>query len=60
MTCTPSVGGRAVPHSASFANGKARVVLTVPRRAKHKLLKVPLTITFGDQSATRIASFVVR
>jgi hypothetical protein len=60
MTCEPSVGGRSVPHAASFANGKARLVLTVPRRAKHKLLKVRLTITFGDQSTTRIATFVVR
>ena len=60
MICDPSVGGRVVPHTASFANGKARLVLTVPRSAKHKLLKVKMTFEFGDQSTTRTATFIVR
>jgi hypothetical protein len=60
MICDPSIDGRVVPHTASFTNGKARVVLTVPRSAKHKLLKVRMTVKFGDQSTTRIGTFVVR
>jgi hypothetical protein len=60
MICDPSIDGRVVPHTASFTNGKARLVLTVPRSAKHKLLKVRMTVTFGDQSTTRIGTFVVR
>ena len=32
----------------------------IPKTAKHKLLKVRLTIWFGDQSKTSIATFAVR
>jgi hypothetical protein len=60
MTCGASIRGRPVPHTASFANGKARVALTVPRSAKHGVLKVRVTIRLGDQATTRIATYTVR
>ena len=54
------VNGKVVGHSRSFADGRARIVLRLPRTARHKLLQVKLTIGLGDQSTTRVATFRVR
>jgi hypothetical protein len=59
MICDPSLSGRVIAHAASFANGKARLVFTVPKTAKHKVLTVRLTIKLGHESTTRVATFVV-
>ena len=60
MSSATRVNGRIVRHSRSFANGRARLALTLSRTAKHKLLQVKLTIKLGDQSTTRVATFRVR
>jgi hypothetical protein len=60
MKCEPWINGEVIRHAASFANAKARLAFTVPRTARHKLLKVRLTIKLGDQSTTRTATFLVR
>jgi hypothetical protein len=59
MLCVPSVQGKTVAHAESFANGRARVAFTIPKTARHKLLKVRLTIWLGNQSRTRVATFAV-
>jgi hypothetical protein len=57
MTLDPRLNGKLVPHAEQFKNGTATVRLTVPTAARHKTLKVHLTIRVGAQSATRIATF---
>ena len=59
MTCDPSVAGVVVKHTESFANGRARLALVVPRTAKGKLLKVKVRITNGSQSATKVVTYKV-
>jgi len=59
MICHPSVKGRLIAHTGSFTNGKARLALRIPRTARHKLLKIKLTITVGNQSTSRVATFLV-
>ncbi len=58
MTCTPSVGGKAIPHTDSFSGGTARVSFVVPATAK--VVKVVLSIAFGGRTATRTFMFGVR
>ena len=60
MTCDPSVSGKALAHRESFAAGKAKLVFTVPKAAKGKLLKVKVTISSSGLAATKIATFKVR
>jgi hypothetical protein len=60
MLCAASVRGKAIAHAQSFVNGKARLAVKIPKTAKHKLLRVRVTIRLGDQSTTRIATFLVR
>jgi hypothetical protein len=60
MTCDPSVSGKALAHRESFAAGKAKLVFTVPKTAKGKLLKVKLTISSSGLAATKVATFKVR
>lgn len=60
MTCVPSVAGKVVAHTESFAAGKARLSFVVPKTAKGKLLKIKITIEAGSSSATRIASLRVK
>lgn len=60
MICDPSIRGKVISHAESFSGGKARLTFIVPRTAEHRLLKVKLTITIADQSATRIATYFVR
>jgi hypothetical protein len=45
--------------SCSLANGKARLALKVPTTAKHRLLKVKLTIKLDNQSTTKVATFLI-
>lgn len=59
MICEPSLSGRVIAHAASFVHGRARLVLSVPKAAKHKVLKVSLTIKLGHESTTRTATFAV-
>lgn len=54
-----TVAGKAVAHTESLANGLGKVTLTVPKTAKGKTLAVKVTITVGDQTATRVATFKV-
>lgn len=58
MTCDPSIGGRTIRHTDSFAGGKARLALVVPADAAGKLLKVKVTVRTA-QSATRVSTFHV-
>lgn len=60
MICDPSVKGKVLMHAESFTNGTAKLSFTIPKTAKGKTVVVKVTIKFGDQSATRIASFKVR
>jgi hypothetical protein len=60
MICNPTVAGKTLRHVESFKNGQARLSFTIPKSAKGKLLKVKLTISSGDRSATRVAKFRVR
>ena len=60
MTCDPSVSGKALAHRESFAAGKAKLVFTVPKAAKGKLLKVKVTISSSGLAATKVATFKVR
>jgi len=53
------LNGKVVGHTRSFADGRARLVVKVPRTSGHKLLEVRLTIRLGDRSTTRVATFRV-
>jgi hypothetical protein len=59
LICRPSVNGNAIAHAASFVNGQARLTFTVPKAAKHQLLKVKVIVRLGTESTTRIATFLV-
>ena len=59
MICDPSVSGKVVTHAESFKGGTAKLVFTVPKTAKGKLLKVKVTIVNGKQSATKIVTYKV-
>lgn len=57
MICDPAVNGHVIRHAETFKNGIATLRFTIPKSAKHKLLKVRLTIKLGGQAATRVSSF---
>jgi hypothetical protein len=59
LTFDPSVLGKVIPHTESFAGGKARLSLVIPTTARARRLKVKVTVVTGTQSATRIAGFPV-
>lgn len=59
MICDPSVQGRVISHAESFTGGTAKLVFTIPKSAKGKLVKVKVTIKVGTQSTTRVANFHV-
>jgi hypothetical protein len=59
MICDPSVKGKVIKHFEQFKNGNATLRFTIPATAKGKTLKVHLTMVVGDQSTTRIATFLV-
>jgi hypothetical protein len=59
LTCTPSIGGRAVAHTESLANGRARIAVRVPATGTHALLRVKVTIRLGNQTTSRLATFRV-
>jgi hypothetical protein len=60
MTCDPSVHGKVIAHTESFAGGTARLSFTIPKTVKGKLLTIKVTIRVGGQSATRIATFHIK
>jgi IPT/TIG domain len=60
MVCDPSVDGKVLPHTESFAYGTASLRFRVPASAKGKVLTVHLTIRWQGTSATRTARFRVR
>lgn len=60
MICDPSVSGIVVKHAESFTAGTAKLIFTVPKTAKGKLLKVTVKIVNGAQSATKVVSLRVR
>jgi hypothetical protein len=59
MICDPQVKGKVLKHDEHFTNGKATLRFTIPATAKGKLLKVHLTMVLGNQSTTRITTFLV-
>jgi len=59
MVCDPSVGGKVLKHEEAFVASTARVSFVIPKSAKGKRLKVRVTITLGERSATRVATFRV-
>ena len=59
MTCDPSAAGKALRHTESFTNGRARLALVVPTTAKGKLLKIKVKITSGGKSATKLVTYKV-
>lgn len=59
MICDPSISGKVIKHAESFRNGKAQLTFIVPRTAMHKLLKIKVTIKFGNQTTTRLISLLV-
>jgi hypothetical protein len=59
MICDPQVKGRIIRHDEHFTNGKATLRFLIPATAKGKLLKVHLTMVLGNQSITRVTTFVV-
>ena len=60
MTCDPSIAGKVLPHAESFTGGTARLVMTIPKSAKGKQLKVKVAITADGQSATKAVTYRVR
>jgi probable HAF family extracellular repeat protein len=60
MTCDPTVSGKTVAHADSFKSGTVRLVMTVPRAAKGKLLKVKVRVVVDGRSATRMEGYRVR
>lgn len=60
LICDPSVAGKVIRHAESFKAGTARLAFVVPTTAAGRLLKVKVTIKTGGQSATRVATFLVR
>jgi hypothetical protein len=60
MICDPQVKGKVIKHDEHFTNGKATLRFTIPATAKGKLLKVHLTMVLGNQSTTRVTTFLVR
>jgi hypothetical protein len=59
MICDPSVKGKVIKHFEQFKNGNATLRFTIPATARGKALKVHLKMVLGDQSTTRIATFLV-
>jgi hypothetical protein len=59
MICDPQVKGKIIKHAEHFTNGKATLRFTIPATAKGKLLKVHLTMVLGNQSTTRVTTFLV-
>jgi hypothetical protein len=60
MIGNPSVKGTVIKHHEQFKNGNATIRLTIPATARGKTLKVNLKMVLGEQSAIRIATFLVR
>jgi hypothetical protein len=59
MIGNPSVKGTIIKHHEQFKNGDATIRLTIPATARGKTLKVNLKMVLGDQSTTRIATFLI-
>ena len=59
VICNPSVAGKLLKHSESFAAGKAKLAVVVPKTARGKLLTVKVKIVNGTQSATKVVTYKV-
>ncbi len=57
---TPFVTGRAIKHSTSFAGGRARLSLIVPKTARNKQLRLVITVTAAGRATTRRFTYEVR
>jgi hypothetical protein len=57
---TTRIAGKVTPNRHSYAAGRARVTLVVPRQAKAKRLRLTVTVTTAGRSATRTVTYVVR
>jgi hypothetical protein len=59
MICDPSYTGIVIKHAESFTGGTAKLVFTIPKAAKGKLVKVKVKIVNGKQSATKVVTYKV-
>jgi hypothetical protein len=60
VAATTRIAGKVTPNRHSYAAGRAKVTLVLPRQAKAKRLRVTVTVTTAGRSATRTLTYVVR
>jgi hypothetical protein len=60
MTASSSIPGKGIANVSTLVNGVARVSLVLPKTAKGKTLKVKVTVSTTDGSASKVATFRVR
>ncbi len=60
ITASSSIPGKGIANVSTLVNGVARVALVLPKTAKSKTLKVKVTVTTIDGSASKVATFRVR
>ena len=59
LVCTPSVGSTPLRHSASFAKGKVRLSLSVPKAARGKVMRVKVEVTAARRTALGVYTYTV-
>jgi hypothetical protein len=59
-TCKPTLAGKALKHTDSFAKGKARLSLVLPATAKGKLLRIAVTVTASGRRTEGTFTYTVR
>ena len=59
IVVTTLLAGKKIKHSTTFANGRARLTLLLPKTAKNKQLKLAFTITTAAQTTTRTFTYKV-
>jgi hypothetical protein len=60
LACTPTLAGKALKHTDSFAKGKAKLSFVLPATAKGKLLRIDVTVTVSGRSARAAFAYTVR
>jgi len=60
LDASTSVGTTAIKTASSFAGGRIRLSLTVPKAVKGKLLKIKVQLTAAGQTALGIYTYTVR
>lgn len=59
VACKATVAGKTVPHTHTFKSGTVRAVVSIPKAAKGKQLKIAVKVT-ADTASTRVFTFKVR